>query len=64
MGRGLFRLWLILTILWAGFVILATRGRGAEGIELAVEGILVPSGFLLIVGLMLRWALKGFSSRN
>jgi hypothetical protein len=65
MGRGLFRIWLVLTIIWAAFVIFAS-GYSAqpEAATIALEAIFVPSGVILVIGLMLRWALRGFSRHS
>jgi hypothetical protein len=60
-ARGLFRLWLVLTIIWAAFVIFAGGYyRRPEAFTIALEAIFIPSGIVLVIGLMLGWALKGF----
>ncbi len=59
MGRGLFRIWLVLTIIWAAFVMFVSSGDTRprpEVVTMALEAIFVPSGVILIIGLMLRWA--------
>jgi hypothetical protein len=35
-----------------------------EAVTIALEAIVVPSGVILAIGLMLRWALKGFSRQS
>ena len=50
-ARGLFRLWLVLSVLWIGGVVFVRHG-----ILLA----LVPPAFVLALGLALVWASKGF----
>jgi hypothetical protein len=65
MGRGLFRIWLVLTIIWVAFVMFASSYETRpEAVTIALEAIFVPSGVILAIGLMLRWALKGFSRHN
>jgi hypothetical protein len=65
MGRGLFRKWFVLTIIWAAFVIFASSYETRpEAVTIALEAIFVPSSVILVIGLMLRWALKGFSHHN
>jgi hypothetical protein len=50
-ARGLFRLWLVLSVLWIGGVVFVRHG-----ILLA----LVPPAFVLALGSALVWASKGF----
>jgi hypothetical protein len=65
MGRGLFRMWFVLTIIWAAFVIfVSSYETRPEAVTIALEAIFVPSSVILVIGLMLRWALKGFSRQN
>src|SRR5882762_7279543 len=48
MGRGLFRIWLVLTIIWAAFVIFASSYETRpEAVTIALEAIFVPSGIIL-----------------
>jgi hypothetical protein len=49
--RGLFRLWLVLSVLWIGGMVFVRHG-----IVLA----LVPPAFVLALGSALVWASKGF----
>lgn len=62
MGRGLFRLSAVATISWAGFLlfVLAYDSR-SDALEIFLEAVLVPPAIIVIVGLMLRSAFKGFS---
>ena len=70
-ARGLFRLWLVLSVLWIGGVgvwtWLTAKNQaywgGLSSIEkvwVAVVLALVPPAFVLALGLALVWASKGF----
>jgi hypothetical protein len=61
MGRGLFRLWMVATILWAVFLLFVSAyDSRPNALEIYFEAALVPPAVILIIGLMLRWAFKGF----
>ena len=65
MGNGLFRIWLVLTIIWTAFCFFAASyDSRPEAMTIASEVAFVPAGLVLIVGVMLRWAFKGFSRHN
>jgi hypothetical protein len=65
MARGFFRLWIVLTVIWGAFVFFALSfDRRPEATEIAFEVTFVPSGIVLIIGLLLAWAFKGFSRHN
>jgi len=65
MGRGLFRLWLVATALWAGFwLFVLMYDSRPNALEIYLQVALLPPAVILIIGLMLRWAFKGFSRRN
>jgi hypothetical protein len=65
MGRGFFRLWIVLTLVWGAFIIFAfgydTR---PDAFAIAAKAILIPSIIVLAIGFLLRWALRGFSHRS
>jgi hypothetical protein len=47
MARGLFRIWFVLTIIWAAFVIFASSYETRpEAVTIALEAIFVPSGVI------------------
>jgi hypothetical protein len=63
--RGLFRLWLVGTIVWAALIFLASsRDTRPEAATLTVEAAFVPPAIVLVVGAMLIWAVSGFSDRR
>lgn len=65
MGRGLFRIWLVLTIVWAAFVFFASSDDSRpEAMTIVLKAAFVPPAIVLLIGLMLLWAFKGFSRRN
>jgi hypothetical protein len=60
MGRGLFRIWLVLTIILAAFIFFASSDdKRPEAMTIALQAAFVPSAIVLLIGLMLLWALKG-----
>jgi hypothetical protein len=65
MRRGLFRLWLVGTILWAGliFFLMSYDSRPEAG-AIAAEVAFVPPGIIFVIGVMLMWAFRGFSRDN
>ncbi len=52
--RGLFRVWLVLSLAWGAFV-LAVQGQD-DLVDLAVD----PAFVVLVFGASLLWALSGF----
>lgn len=64
MARGMFRLWLVASVLWISFAFLGSSGDSRpDAVTILLEIALVPPGVILIIGLMLGWAFKGFSRR-
>ena len=66
-ARGLFRLWLVLSVLWIGVVGLATwriAWRIADPAAFVLAEVLplalVPPVFVLALGSALMWAFRGF----
>jgi len=63
-GKGLFRLWLVASLFWIGFVFILFF----EHLEDTIGGValivlyagLIPSVIVLIVGKLILWALQGF----
>jgi hypothetical protein len=53
--RGLFRIWLVLTIIWSVFIFAVVVGD-----RMALGVAFVPPVGALIIGLMFRWAIQGF----
>jgi hypothetical protein len=65
MARGLFRIWLVLTIIWTTFIFLVSgHDSRPEALVIALEASLVPSGVVFVIGLMVWWAIKVFSRHN
>jgi len=61
MARGLFRLWLVATVIWTALCLLmASYDRRPDAITIALEASLVPAAAVFVIGLMLSWAMKGF----
>ena len=53
MGKGLFRLWLLLTVLWMGLILLVSVGdTQSDVMEVKLQMALIPPAALLIVSLM------------
>ena len=52
--RGFFRLWLVLSVVWAVFVV------AAEGADELFGLAIVPAAVLFAVGIGVSWALQGF----
>ena len=68
MWRGLFRLWVVVSVLWAGFLGFLIFGpvgphinSFAEDMSSYLQVAIVPPIIILVVGFMLRWVVKGFS---
>ncbi len=65
-GRGMLRLWLVLSVLWIGFIAVVTPPP-YEVLRLWQAGIillaLIPPVFLLVAGASLVWAFSGFRHR-
>jgi hypothetical protein len=51
--QGLFRIWLVLTMFWWAFWLFV-------GDQKAMQSAIWPPAVVLTVGLMLRWAIRGF----
>jgi len=51
--RGLFRLWLVLSLAWGGFVLAAEP-------DAFFDIAIIPALVVLVFGVALRWALSGF----
>jgi len=65
MGRGFLRLWIVLTLIWGAFIVFAIGyDTRPDAVAIAAEAIFIPSIIVLVTGLLLGWALKGFSHRN
>jgi hypothetical protein len=61
MSRGFFRLWLMLSVWWIGFVVCVSIGDARpDSIEHEVHAALIPPGAFLAVGIMLGWVFAGF----
>ncbi len=58
--RGLFRLWLVGTIIWAALIFLAGSGGDTrpEAAMLVVEGAFVPPVIVLVIGAILLFPAK------
>lgn len=64
MGKGLFRLWLLLTVLWMGLILLVSVGdTQSDVMEVELQMALIPPAALLIVSLMLASMFAGFLRR-
>jgi len=62
-ARGLFRLWLVLSVLWIGAVGLATWRIADPAAFVLTEVLplaLAPPVFVLVLGAALMWAFRGF----
>jgi hypothetical protein len=64
MARGLFRLWLVAAVLWAAFWLVVVIFDNHRQDALYLGFALVPPAVIFIIGLMLRWAFKGFSRHD
>jgi hypothetical protein len=65
MGRVLFSIWLVLTIMWTAFCVFALGHESrADAMAITLEAALIPAGALLVIGLIFFWAFKGFSSND
>lgn len=67
--RGLLRFWVVLSVIWAGFVVLwiwirtpaeAWQHYGPRDHAFLAGFIIVPPIILLIVGATVAWIVKGF----
>ena len=64
--RGLFRLWLVLSVLWIGFVVIWIGlnvndwSDPAALFQVIAFISLVPIGFVLALGLAIIWTFRGF----
>ena len=64
MGKGLFRLWLLLTVLWIGLILLVSVGDArSDVVEVRLQMALISPGAFLIVSLMLASMFGGFLRR-
>ena len=64
MGKGLFRLWLLLSVLWMGLILLVSVGDARpDELEVRLQMALIPPGAFLIVSLMLASMFVGFLRR-
>ena len=62
MWRALFRLWVVGSILWAGFLFfVASSDSRPDAWIIYGRAALVPPVLILILSLILRWALKAVS---
>ena len=65
MRRILFRLWLVVTVLWGCLVFfLASYDTRPDANVIAAKVVFVPAGIIFVVGVMLIRAFGGFSHQK
>jgi hypothetical protein len=62
--RGLFRLWLVLSIIWIGVIVAAEATRLQDDIQWTIAGAVIPPMGLLMLGAALIWAIRGFRAHD
>lgn len=61
-GRGLFRIWIVGTVLWDGFWILVYANERSGDLLYYLPLLISPPLVVLGIGWMFLWALRGFSA--
>ncbi len=64
MLKGLFRLWLLLTVVWVALTLLVTLGEARPDVVVRIQTALIPPGAFLVVGIMLASMFAGLRDRN